>query len=401
MQTAVAAHSRFNASSTELEQWLQRYNGTIDSYTQQLKVVLQQIDPLTLDSALLPDAQGKLLTFTNGVIAIKLDRLSDDLTALIEQARRHESQAAHNLEFAKYLHELITLVSLLLSGVLAMILAWQTSRAIAEPIAAVTQVAQQAEQEIRDALVQEQELNELRSHFISTVSHEFRTPLTVIISSTDLLKRYQDKFTPEKKNQHLDKIQTASKYMTHLLAEILLMNQIEANQLQFAPANFDLAHLCQELVEALQQTLTPVHTILLKYHRASNFACLDATLVRHILTHLLSNAVKYSPQGGHIQFEVSGDAETAVFKIQDPGLGIPEGDREHIVEPFHRAANAGNLPGAGLGLSIVKNCVDLHHGQLAIASQVGVGTTVIVTLPLSSAPQQSASRPLANYNDAE
>lgn len=248
----------------------------------------------------------------------------------------------------------------------------------------ITQL-KQAEAEILKALERERELSELRSGFVSLVSHEFRTPLTTIQSSAELLDRYNHKLSDEKKHNHHRRIQSAVKRMTQLLEDVLTIGKAEAGKLKFEPSPIDLVAFCRDLVESMQ--------INVQHHQINYVVvgdCIDARmdekLLGHILTNLLSNAIKYSPAGGCIQFELICDRQSAIFRIQDQGIGIPPEDTEHLFESFGRASNVGTLPGTGLGLAIVKKCVDLHQGNVAVESEVGVGTTFIVTLPLQSQP---------------
>lgn len=240
----------------------------------------------------------------------------------------------------------------------------------------------EAEAKIRKALERERELSELRSGFVSLVSHEFRTPLTTIQSSAQMLDRYSQKLSQEKKQNHLIRIQSAVTGMTQLLEDVLTIGKAEAGKLKFVPAPIDLVAFCGNLVETLQVSATPQHQILFSSFGNCTEAQMDEKLLGHILTNLLTNAIKYSPQGGTIRFDLSCTSNSAIFRIQDSGIGIPPKDLERLFESFHRASNVGAIRGTGLGLAIVKKCVDTHRGEIAIASEVAVGTTFTVTLPL-------------------
>jgi signal transduction histidine kinase len=233
------------------------------------------------------------------------------------------------------------------------------------------------------ALEREKELSELRSSFVSLVSHEFRTPLTVIQSSTDLLSHYHHRWSDEKKLTHFGRITSAVKHMTQLLNDVLTIGKAEAGQLKFEPSPIDLLAFCNELVESLQLSASPHHTINFVAQCNYTNVQIDKKLLGHIFTNLLSNAIKYSPQGGTVQFNLLCTSSSAVFRIQDTGIGIPSKDIEKVFESFGRASNVGTIPGTGLGLAIVKKCVDLHGGEIAIESELGVGTTFIVKLPLN------------------
>ena len=245
----------------------------------------------------------------------------------------------------------------------------------------------QAEEDIRRTLEQEKKLHELKSRFVTMTSHEFRTPLASILSSSELLEHYGHKWTEEKKHTHLDRIQSSVKQMTELLNDVLLLGKADSGKLTLNPIQIDLVEFCQDLVEEIQ-LITPSHRIILKdtgCFAATSTQCppiyLDEKMLRHILTNLLSNAIKYSPQSDRINFEVKYEAEQAVFKIQDFGIGIPPEEQHQLFESFHRANNVGSIPGTGLGLPIVKRSVDLHGGTISMESKLGEGTTFTVHLP--------------------
>lgn len=246
-----------------------------------------------------------------------------------------------------------------------------------------------AETEIHKALEKEKELSELKSRFVSMVSHEFRTPLATTLFSADLLESFSSKWPEEKRLTHIHRIQNAVHRMTQLLDDVLLVGKAEAGKLEFNPAPMNLEAFCQEIVEDLQLTDDRQHTLNFVSQGVCTRAYLDEKLLRHILSNLLSNAIKYSPQGTTVLFELAREThqehgEVVIFRIQDRGIGIPQEDQARLFETFHRAKNVGTIPGTGLGLTIVKRSVELHGGQIAVESEVGMGTTFIVMLPLQS-----------------
>jgi PAS domain S-box-containing protein len=254
---------------------------------------------------------------------------------------------------------------------------------------------QKAEAAVKEALETEKELSELKSRFIATISHEYRTPLTTILFSAELLDNYSDKLTQKKKSQHLKRIQASVHHLTHLVEDALFINQLEVQKVQIKPTLLDLSAFCQELVEDLKLTALAQHAITFESKGDCSQVYLDEKLLRQILTNLLSNAIKYSPKGGTVWFSCSCDESQVTFCIQDEGIGIPAEDLPQLMQSFYRASNAGIIPGTGLGLAIVKKCVDLHGGQIALESQIGIGTTFTVTLPL----QQSLNFQQANYSN--
>jgi PAS domain S-box-containing protein len=244
----------------------------------------------------------------------------------------------------------------------------------------ITQL-KQAEVDIRMALEKEREVSELRSSFVALVSHEFRTPLTIIQSSTDLLENYNHKLSDEKKYKLFGRVQGAVRRMTHLLEDVLLIGKAEAGKLNFKPSSMDLLAFCRDIVENLQMSTSSRHAIDFFMHGNCADVQMDEKLLGHILGNLLSNAIKYSPQGGIVKFDVICSPESVSFLIHDNGIGIPKPDLDKLFESFRRASNVGSIPGTGLGLAIIKKCVDLHGGQINIESEIGVGTTFTVTLP--------------------
>ena len=262
----------------------------------------------------------------------------------------------------------------------------------------------QAELETYKALQRERELGDLKSRFISMTSHEFRTPLTTIQSSAELLERYRDRLSQEKQLTHLHRIQTAVERMTQMLDDVLIIGKAESGKLEFQPTPIDVVQFCRHLVEDLQLTAKNQHKINFTHQGNCTLAAqgtseegsgelshtlplVDEKLLRHILGNLLSNAIKYSPGNSSVQFNLTCFDDKAIFQIQDQGIGIPPEDLPRLFESFHRARNVGTIQGTGLGLAIVKQCVELHKGEITVASEVGKGTTFTVTLPLSNSMQ--------------
>ncbi|HLO83507.1 MAG TPA: PAS domain S-box protein [Nostocaceae cyanobacterium] len=241
----------------------------------------------------------------------------------------------------------------------------------------------QLEQELRVALEKEKELNELKSRFISMTSHEFRTPLSTILSSSELLEHYRHKWTQEKQLIHLHRIQTAVKRMTEMLNDVLVIGRADAGKLEYRPSTFDLITYCYQLVEEVR-LYSDQHQITFNSQYASLPCYMDDKLLGYILSNLLSNAIKYSPNGGLVSFTVTCENEQAILEIQDQGIGIPPEDLPRLFESFHRARNVGNIIGTGLGLSIVKKCVDIHQGKIIVNSIPGVGTKFTISLPLNN-----------------
>jgi two-component system sensor histidine kinase VicK len=249
----------------------------------------------------------------------------------------------------------------------------------------------QAEAEIHKALAKEKELHELKSRFISMVSHEFGNPLSTVLMSTELLKQGGEKITLQKKERYLDCIKAATKQMNQLMNDVLVLGKTDAGKLDFQPSPINLKSFCSDLVAEIKMKDGQNHHLLFVTTEASKdsenlyqFASFDEKLLRHILTNLLSNAIKYSPQDSTIEFEAIFQDEAVIFEIKDQGIGIPSEDQKKLFESFYRAKNVGKIPGTGLGLAIVKQAVDIHGGEIMVASEVGVGTTIRVKIPLTN-----------------
>jgi signal transduction histidine kinase len=240
---------------------------------------------------------------------------------------------------------------------------------------------QRAQAELHHALAAERELNELRSRFVSMVSHEFRTPLGVILSAAENLDSYFERLQPEQRRTQLDHVIQATRQMAKVMENVLFIGRAEAGKLEFKPVTLDLAGVCESLVHQVQTSTE--NRCLIRFHsQPLPPARGDESLLRHILSNLLTNAVKYSRNGAAIDFKLERHNGEAMFHVQDQGIGIPAADQKQLFSAFHRGRNAGQVPGTGLGLVIVKRCVEVHRGQITCESAEGVGTTFTVTLPL-------------------
>jgi len=245
-----------------------------------------------------------------------------------------------------------------------------------------------AEAELLKALAREKELGQLKSNFVSMVSHEFRTPLGVIMSSAEILENYLDRLEPEERCEQLQSIKKNTRRMADLMEEVLVLGMTEAGKLDFKPTAFDFATFCRRLVDELQYATNNKCLVEVSAPDEVKDAFADERLLQHVFINLLANAVKYSPAGSKVHFEIERDGDNAVCRIRDHGMGIPEADIERLFSAFYRGRNAGNVPGTGLGLTIVKRCVELHRGKIQVESAVGRGTTVTVRLPLFTTNQQ-------------
>lgn len=236
------------------------------------------------------------------------------------------------------------------------------------------------EQGLRQSLEKERELSDLKSRFSSMVSHEFRTPLSVILSSSDLLLNYSERMSPERREAQLESIQQQVRRLANMLDDILALGKAQSVGLDLALTPIDVRDFCEGLVTELQPT-AETHT----FHFNAEGSCYDTQadvkLLRQAVTNLLSNAVKYSPEGSNIYARLYCENEHILIQIQDEGEGISAEDQEHLFEAFYRAKNVLAIPGSGLGLSIVKQAIEAHGGTVTCTSELGRGTTFTLTLP--------------------
>jgi signal transduction histidine kinase len=268
------------------------------------------------------------------------------------------------------------LVPVAAAGLLGMALYRRQGRLATEFIEAA-ELASDKERE----LTAEREVSELKSRFVTTVSHEFRTPLGITMSAVELLRHYEDRLPPEEKAQLFDDIHSATRNMAGLMEQVLVLGRVDAGKLAYHPAALDLDVLARKLADESLSATNRKCPIEWRAENDLSGARADEALLRHILTNLLSNGVKYSPAGTPVQFTGRREGREAVFTVQDRGIGIPEADLPKLFEAFHRGSNVGEIPGTGLGLVIIKRCVDLHGGSVRVESKPGEGTTFTVRVP--------------------
>ncbi|MDB9467579.1 hybrid sensor histidine kinase/response regulator [Dolichospermum circinale] len=240
--------------------------------------------------------------------------------------------------------------------------------------------------ELSQALEKEKELNQLKSRFITMASHEFRTPLAIISSSSGILQNFSDRLSEKRKQEHLETIQNTIKHIIQVLDDVLMINQAEAEKIELKLEPLDIIKFCRHLKEEIEASFRSHEIdfyIDLGDEIFNNYqlVLIDKKLLRQIITNLLTNAIKYSPDHKLVNFSLSRKDNQLIFKISDYGIGIPPCDQVHLFEYFQRGSNVGTLPGTGLGLSIVKKCVDLHQGEITLDSELGKGTVFTVILP--------------------
>lgn len=239
-----------------------------------------------------------------------------------------------------------------------------------------------AEAEVLRTLEREKELGLLKSNFVSMVSHEFRTPLGIIMSSAGILQKYFARLTPDERNDHLESIQRSTRRMGDLMEEVLLLARLDAGRMGFEPVHLDFGALCRAVTDEVLSVTNRRCPIILDQEEMTHLALADENLLRQIFTNLLTNAVKYSEPGSQVDFTVRREGDSAICVVRDRGIGIPEQDRNWLFHAFHRGHNVGQRSGTGLGLVIVQRCLELHEGTIEVESSVGAGTVMTVRLPL-------------------
>jgi len=235
---------------------------------------------------------------------------------------------------------------------------------------------------LQNALEHEQELSHTKLHIMRTISHEFRTPLAIILSSSTLLMNYYDRMNSNTQHEKLTVIQQQVEQLEYLIERVADALRESNDPLHFRPGTCNLELICQLHLAEAQAKLGEQRQLRFITDGTLTEAFVDEYLVHRILTNLLSNAVKYSFEGSEIQLRLRTDGGHAVIEIEDHGIGISLKGQTRLFEQFYRATNAENIGGIGLGLSIVRESVEQHHGKISVRSEIDRGTTFTVRLPL-------------------
>jgi two-component system, sensor histidine kinase and response regulator len=255
---------------------------------------------------------------------------------------------------------------------------------------------QKAEDRVKQSLGRERELSDLRSRLIATLSHEFRTPLSLIIMASEAIEYRYDRLDSQARARKFNQIRVSVDRITQILDDALMSNEAELGELSYYPLPVNLSEFCLDIITNYQQINHDTHTITLDSHIPPHISIyLDPSLFSQVISRLLANSIRYSPQGGNIRLELTLRDSDCIIQVHDEGIGVPTEDRTKIFEKFYRAANANTIPGtpgAGLGLAIVKQAVELHGGTISVESEVNKGTTFTILLP------QAANRPQGDRN---
>ncbi|MDX1942002.1 MAG: PAS domain S-box protein [Saprospiraceae bacterium] len=321
-------------------------------------------------NSLVRDENGKLLAIISAGVDITEHRKAEErinrLNAELEQRVEQRTE-----ELASAVNQLLNTNN-------------QLKKEIVEREAAESAL-RESEQEIRKALEREKELSELKSRFVSMASHEFRTPLSTILSSADLVEAYQKEEHQEKRQRHTARIKSAVANLTNILNDFLSLSRFEEGKVEISPVEFDITEFCNETLDEIKVLLKAGQEIKHQSNKVGAVLFLDKKMLKNVLFNLLSNAIKYSDEGKMIDCSLDISQEALQITISDEGIGIPEEEQQHLFSPFFRAHNVENIQGTGLGLNIVKRYVDLMKGGIHFESQLGKGTTFYITLPLQEA----------------
>ncbi|HWC53195.1 MAG TPA: ATP-binding protein [Chitinophagaceae bacterium] len=244
------------------------------------------------------------------------------------------------------------------------------------------QKLEESQKELSEALDKERELNEIKSRFVSMASHEFRTPLSTVLSSASLLAKYTTTEDQEKRNRHIEKIKGSVKHLNDILEDFLSLGKLDEGKVESHLVAFDLKEFIDETVDEMKGLLKNDQLVLVEHTGETNVHT-DKKLLKNIIINLLGNAIKFSDDGATIDMKSKVEGSEATITIADKGIGISKEDQEHLFTSFFRAKNVTNIQGTGLGLHIVKRYIDLLNGTVTLQSQLNKGTTVTFTIPIN------------------
>ena len=242
------------------------------------------------------------------------------------------------------------------------------------------QKLEESQQELSESLDKEKQLNEIKSRFVSMASHEFRTPLSTILSSATLVSKYVKTEENDKRERHLKKIKDSVGHLNGLLEDFLSLGKLEEGKVTVKVGSFAVKEFVDDIIEEMKVIQKNGQQIICKYEGEENFTT-DKRLLKNILINLLSNALKFSPEERSVFIHTKNENQQLTVQIKDEGLGIPEEDQHHLFTTFFRGKNVTNIQGTGLGLPIVKRYVDLLKGDVSLKSKLDEGTVVNFTLP--------------------
>lgn len=365
-----------------------RFRGVLDAGADALFLV----EPIYDDAGNLVDATvidvnqqaaGMLNRPHEAIVGQRLLTIDPQLAdhPLIQRARQMPSDARDfSFEYTSSLGNIYTMRLHRMENLLA-----ATLRDITE--ARRNEQIQREMQQLTIQLEKERELNGLRATLMSTISHEFRTPLTIIMNNAEILDRYSQRLTDTQREERILGIKEQVVQLRTMLENISLIIRGTSNRLPFNPEEADLGLYMRMLFEQVTEPAKETHSLTFEAIGNLKHTVVDLTLLHQVVSNLLTNSLKFTPLGGRVYLQLDGQApDQILIVVSDTGIGIPEEDLTHIFEPFHRGSNIGEVRGTGLGLSIVRECVLRHGGTLQVESTVGVGSTFTVHLPRCSLP---------------
>lgn len=240
-----------------------------------------------------------------------------------------------------------------------------------------------AEEEAKKSLEKERELNELKTKFVSIASHEFRTPLSTIMSSASLIQKYKEKGELDKVDKHVQRIKSSVNHLTSILNDFLSLGKLEEGKVEIHKERIELEEFMHDVQEDVKSFLKEGQSIHVQCNGIRKHIDSDPRIIRNIMFNLLSNASKYSDVNKHIYVTCSSEKNKIMFIVRDEGIGIPIDDQKNLFERFFRASNSGNIQGTGLGLNIVRRYTELLDGEITFTSEYGKGSTFVVGIPFN------------------
>jgi PAS domain S-box-containing protein len=235
--------------------------------------------------------------------------------------------------------------------------------------------------ELQESLAREKELGQLKTSFVSMASHEFRTPLTSIKATSDIILRYFDKFSRDDINERLNKIKREVGDMTIMLEDILIIGKSDAQKLDYNPERLDIVILIKDIITEYQLSESENRPLVYTISSPVIMVNADKKWIKHMVINLFSNATKYSDKDKPIEITMEQNQSSICFCVRDYGIGISKEDIKLLFEPFHRGENVRNISGTGLGLSVLQRAVELHKGEIEVESKIGKGSNFKIILP--------------------